>query len=147
MCQQFILEAESWVCVILYCLLWKTCVRPFSWADFPRISARLPEAAGHRDTVQFQTACDVTAHHILEKCRLLISHPIHRKVSGRRTFCSSASPAWGYLGSSVTLSGFGKCLLLSCSLCPTGSVYNSSICLIVSDSLSPLQQMKFQVVK
>lgn len=31
MCQHFISEAESWVCALLYCLLWKTFVQPFSW--------------------------------------------------------------------------------------------------------------------
>lgn len=41
----------GWVCVILYCAVWKTHVRPFNCLISHKSPTRLPEATSHWDTV------------------------------------------------------------------------------------------------
>lgn len=50
MCQRFI-WGWGWVCVILYCAVWKTHARPFNGLISHKSPTRLPEATSHWDTV------------------------------------------------------------------------------------------------
>lgn len=129
MCQRFIRDTGGWVCVILYCAVWKTHVRPFNCLISHESPTRWPKATGHWDTVrailywlwhclygsdQFPTPGFETYS---ERCRQT------------DWFIVSSSFLPGASGLELGLSGFGKHPSFKhfSIVCLSGWVYNGGI--------------------